>query len=356
MGVRRILESNFGRLPSIISSNLRDASDSTGSRIVHSNTLGYPRCSIILVCRNAGSILSECVESVRRHTRDYEMILVDNASTDGSLECLKRGPDTRFVNLRSNIGYARANNVGLAYSRGNYVVLLNPDAIVTAGWLDRLVQEAETSPRIGIVAPKLLRPGDPPTLDSTGHIYQYWTGTSSDRGQGERDTGRYDKDTELPSCCFAAALIKKEVFESVGILDPHLFTLYDDVDFGLRARLAGWRVVFRPDSIVYHLRGGSTSGPVKDRVSISKAGSAYQLHTILKIYQRKNAVFVGGRHLLGFLVRIVAGIKNRDGSYARGYLSAAIWTFANLPIQERMATQRIRKISDRVLVPVGPSL
>ncbi len=293
------------------------------------------------------------MESVRRHTHDYEIILVDNASTDESLNRLRRGPDIRFVNLLSNIGYSRANNVGLAYCRGDYVVLLNPDTIVTDGWLDRLVEEAETSPRIGIVAPKLLRPGNPPVLDSTGHIYEYWTGSSRDRGQGEKDTGRYDVDTELPSCCSAAALIKREVFESIGVLDPHLFTLLEDVDFGLRARLAGWRVVFRPDSVVYHLRGGSTSGPVRDRVSVSKVASAYQLHTILKIYETRNAVLVGGRQLLGFLTRIVAGIKNRDGAYARGYLSAAIWTFTNLPIQERMATQKLRKISDRLLVPSG---
>ncbi len=325
---------------------------SMGSQILDFGVEKPPISSIIVVSCNAGSILSDCVESVRRYTRDYELILVDNVSTDDSLKRLRQGPDLTLVRLSSNIGFARANNVGIGKSRGRYVVLLNPDTIVTEGWLDQLIDEADKSADIGIVAPKLLRPGNPPVLDSTGHVYHYRTGASVDRGRGERDTGRYDKATELPSCCFAAALIKREVLNRIGLLDPHLFTLYDDVDFGLRTRLAGWRVVLRPNSIVYHLRGGSTPGPVKDR--FSKAGSAYQLHTILKIYQTRNAVLVGGGRVLIFLVRMVAGIKNGDAFYVREYFRAVVWTFTHLPLKERILSQRLRRIPDQLLVPDTP--
>jgi GT2 family glycosyltransferase len=307
-----------------------------------------PASSIVVVNRNGGAVLAECIESVRSNTRDYEIVLIDNASTDDSVRTVKPGSDLRVLRLLSNLGYARANNLAIRQTTGRYVVLLNPDTIVTPSWLERLVDEAEKSPVTGMVAPKLLRQGSPPILDSTGHVYQYRTGLSLDRGQGSLDVGQYDEQTELPSCCFACTLIKREVFEDIGLLDSHMFSLFDDVDFGLRASLAGWRIVLRPDSIVYHLRGGSTREPVKDRGNY--LAGAYQLHTILKIYQRRSALLVGGRIFVMYPIRIAAGIRNRDLAYAKAYLQRAIWTLTHFPLRERVFYQRRRRISDEMLV------
>jgi GT2 family glycosyltransferase len=304
--------------------------------------------SIIIVNRNGGHVLAHCIESVRRNTRDYEILLIDNASTDNSVRMVIPSSDLHPIMLSSNVGFAGANIVGIRKAMGKYVVLLNPDTIVTPYWLDRLIDEAEKSPVIGLVQPKLLRPGSPAVLDSTGHIFQYQTGLSTDRGQGRPDMGQYDKQTELPSCCFACTLIKREVFEDVGLPDSHLFTLLDDVDFGLRASLAGWRVVFRPDSIVYHLRGGSTTRePVKDRVNYLSRG-AYQLHIILKLYRPRNALLVGGRIFVMYPVRIAAGIKMRDLVYAKGYLQSMLWTLSHLPLRERLFFQRHKRVSDEM--------
>ena len=314
-----------------------------------------PRSSIMIVARNAGRVLSECVESVRRSTSDYEIIIMDNASTDGSIEMVRFGRDVRLLRFSSNLGHSRAFNVGIREARGRFIVNLDLDTILTPGWLDRLVEAAQGSNSIGMVAPKLLRPGNPPVLDSTGHVYQFQTGLARDRGQGERDFGQYDDWTELVSCCFAAVLIKREVLENIGLPDPHMFTVFSDVDFGLRAKLAGWRIIFRPDSVVYHFRGGSTLGPVQDRIKgggTSPLGLAYPLHTVLKIYQRRNALLVGGRIFLMWLVRAVAGIKNRDLVYASGSLYATLWTVAHLPIRERLVFQRCRRLSDSALVTV----
>jgi GT2 family glycosyltransferase len=312
-----------------------------------------PVSSIVIVNRNGGSILAQCIESVRRNTRDYEILLIDNASTDDSVGTVGPGSDLRAVKLSSNLGFAGANIVGIRKATGRYIVLLNPDTIVTPSWLEKLVDEAEKSPVIGLVQPKLLRPGSPPILDSTGHLFHYQTGLAADRGQGRPDKGQYDENTELPSCCFACTLIKREVFEDIGLPDPHLFTLLDDVDFGLRASLAGWRVVFRPDSIVYHLRGGSTKEPVRDRVNYLGRG-AYQLHIVLKIYELKNALLVGGRIFIMFPLRVAAGIRKRDLAYAKGYVQSALWTLTHLPLRERLFYQRRKRVSDDMLMIANP--
>ena len=307
-----------------------------------------PTSSIVIVNRNGGRVLAECVESVRRNTRDYEILLIDNASTDESFRLVKSGLDLCIIKLSSNIGFPGANNVGIRKSTGKYVVLLNPDTIVTDTWLEKLIEEAEKSPVVGLVTPKLLRPQVPPVLDSTGHSFQYQTGRAFDRGQGEPDTGRYDDQIELLSCCFACTLIKKQVFEDIGLLDSHMLYRIDDVDFGLRASLAGWRILFRADSIVYHVRGGSTREVIMDRVNY--LSNAYQLHMILKIYQARNALLWGGWRFLTYLPRIATGIVRRDFSYSRGYLQATVWTLIHFPIRERLIFQRRRRLSDKLLM------
>jgi GT2 family glycosyltransferase len=307
-----------------------------------------PATSIVIVNRNGGEVLAPCIESVRGNTRDYEIVLVDNGSTDNSLRLVKPGPDLRIIRLRSNLGFAGANNVAIRATKSQYVVLLNPDTIVTASWLDKLINEAEKSPIIGVVAPKLLRPGRPRILDSTGHVFQYQTGAAMDRGIGEPDLGQYDNKTELLSCSFACGLIRREVFEDIGVLDSHLFTLCEDVDFGIRARLAGWRVVYRPDSIVYHARGTGTKEVVKDRVNYSS--TAYGLHIILKIYRPRRALRFGGIRFLMYPLRIAAGVRNRDLAYVKGNFRSAIWTLAHIPLRERLFYQRRRRVSDDMQV------
>ena len=307
-----------------------------------------PSTSIVIVNRNGGSVLRDCIESVRRNTRDYEILLVDNASTDDSMRMVREGPDIRKFQLSSNVGHPKASNMAIRSSTGRYIVMMDPDTTFTPGWLDKLIEEANKSSTIGVVAPKLLRTSNPSILDSTGHIFQYQSGLALDRGHGELDIGQYDDQIELPSSCFACTLIKREVFEEIGLSDPHLLTLLSDVDFGLRANLAGWRVVYRPDSIVYHARGGSTKEPVRDRVN--RLDDAYRLHMILKIYDPKNALLLGGRRFVMYPVRIAAGIRKLDLAYIRGNLRSMIWTIIHFPLRERVSFQRRRRESDRLIM------
>ena len=315
-------------------------------------TQKLPTSSIVIVNYNGGPLVSQCIESIRKYSRDYEIILVDNASTDNSLALTNPGPDLRVFKLLSNVGFANANNLGIKKSSGRYVLLVNSDTVVTRNWLDLLIKKAEEDPRIGLVTPKLLRPGNPTLLDSTGLLYHYRTAMCGDRGQGEIDRGQYDQLTELTSCGFACALVKRGLFAEIGLLDGKMFFYFEDLDFCLRARLAGWRVVFCPESTVYHLRGASTRS--ENRIQVGNRSRGYPLRIILKSYQAKHVLLFGTSSFLILLVRVLAGLKNRDWSYAKNNLVAALWNIAHYPIKERIKIQRLRRISDRSLFTAEP--
>jgi GT2 family glycosyltransferase len=224
---------------------------------------------------------------------------------------------------------------------------LNSDTVVTRNWLDALVVQAEKDPSIGLVAPKLLRSRNPPILDSAGHSCQYETAVCKDRGQGELDNGQYDHITELPSCCFACALIKKQVLFHIGVLDEKMFLYFEDVDFSLRARIAGWRIVYCPDSVVYHIRGGSTR--ITGQRKLWSRSRAYLLRIILKNYQTWPMLLYGSRRFVTEVIGMAAGAKNRDRDYAWGCAESILWNLVHFPARERVLVQRLRKVQDRAI-------
>jgi len=302
--------------------------------------------SVVITNYNGGPLLGNCVESIRRYSQDYQIIIVDNHSVDDSISTVRPDANLLLIKLPQNLGFARATNKGIRACIGQYIVLLNSDTVVTPQWLDKLIETAERSPRIGIATPKLLRPGSS-IIDSTGHLYRYQTATCLDRGQGQIDRGQFDSLTELVSTSFPCALLKRELIDDVGLLDEKMFFYFEDVDYCLRARLAGWRVVFCPQSTVYHARGGSTSPRAKTRIENLSRG--YPLRVMLKNYQMKNTIRFGGNCFLRFLIGSIAGIKNLDWRYARSNLRAVAWNLAYFPLRERIQTQNQRRIADKQL-------
>jgi len=246
------------------------------------------KTSIVIVDYKVPELVARCIESIRQHTSDYEILIHDNSPPN------------------ANLGFAKANNLLIRQSRGDYIVLLNPDTWVTEGWLDELIKTAESAPEIGIVQSKTLRPNG--LLDSTGHRYTFTYGVymPGDRGALEIDRGQYDKRTELETATFASVLVKRRVFESSGLLDEKMFLYCEDMEFCLRARSHGWRIVYCPNSIVYHVRHGSASTLVKI--------SPWQIY--FAYIQLK---YFGVMPFLAFIfftiVRLPIGISGKDASY-----------------------------------------
>ena len=306
---------------------------------------GRPRYSIIVVNFNGGELIIKCLESVFEHTSDFELVLVDNNSTDQSAShAIRRFPQITLLKNDRNIGFAAANNLGIRRSQGRWIVLLNPDTEVTRDWLERL-EKCGAQPGIGIVGPKLIRM-DGRTIDSTGLIFDFKTGSSYDRGSGEIDVGQFDAIEAVPCISFAAAVIKREVIDTIGVLDEKMVLYFDDIDYCMRARIAGWKVVYCPDSIILHSRGGVTP---KSSGRVQRQAVAYRLRIMLKCYNAQNVLKYGLSRIAHDMLSAVAGLKNKDLEYVRGYLLSPFWNILNMPIAERRAIQGSRRIPDNLL-------
>lgn len=212
-----------------------------------------PMVSVIVVNWNGKAYVGECLKSLRSQTfLDFELIVVDNGSTDGSVEIVRSlFPDCLIIRNTRNYGFARGNNQGIEKAKGRYIALLNNDAEAESHWLEELVKVAEEDQRIGMLASKIYLYGSGKVIDNVGHLI-YRDGLNRGRGRLEVDQGQFDEIEEVlfPSGC--AALYRREMLEEVGLFDEDFFAYGDDTDLGLKGRLAGWKCLYVPQAIVYH--------------------------------------------------------------------------------------------------------
>jgi GT2 family glycosyltransferase len=216
---------------------------------------------------NGKQYLPDCLESLARQSfTDFETIVVDNGSSDGSCELLQESyPWVRTVPLAANTGFAGGNNAGFAVSGGEYIVTLNNDTRVEPNWLAELIAPAEADPDAGMVASRICSWDETDLIDSLG-VAVCRDGMS----RGSRRRCRYselslDKNEEIlfPSAC--AALYRRAMLERIGFFDEDFFAYCEDTDLGLRGRLAGWRAFLARDAVVYHRysRSGGEFSPFK---------------------------------------------------------------------------------------------
>jgi GT2 family glycosyltransferase len=222
--------------------------------------------SIIVVNWNGIGCIRDCLQSVLQQTyTPFELIVVDNGSTDGSREWLRAnaGSSFRLIEFDVNTGFGRGVNAGIRASAGDFVALLNNDASADERWLESMVAAAQGSDT-GMVASKILFYDRRDVIDKAGHLL-YPDGLNRGRGAGETDTGQYDKDTEtlFPDGC--AALYRRKMLDDIGLFDEQFFAYGDDAEIGLRGRWRGWRCVYAPAARVYHRHSSSLGkySPVK---------------------------------------------------------------------------------------------
>lgn len=213
-----------------------------------------PLFSVIVLNWNGRDLLEDCLGTVlEQEFRDFETIVVDNGSTDGSVDALRTlwGERIRIVALPSNEGFAGGNNAGIRVANGKYIVLLNNDTAVDPRWLSALRAAVARHPEAGMFTPKILNYFRRDEIDNTGHVI-YPDGLARGRHRLERNDGRFDEEGEAlhPSGC--AGVYRKEMLDRIGLLDDAFFAYGEDVDLGLRARCAGWACYYVPDAVVYH--------------------------------------------------------------------------------------------------------
>lgn len=218
--------------------------------------------SIIIPNFNGLAFLKECLTSLHNidfPREEYEIIVVDNASTDGSVSFVKNNfKDVIVVQNQTNLGFGEAINRGMEISRGQYIICLNNDTVVDKYWLKELVQTANENEKVGIVGSKILFLKERNIINNAGSYISLRTGDGGDIGFKQRNEGQYDFKRKVASVCGASMLIKRSLIEEIGAFDSDFFLYYEDTDLCWRARLSGKDVIYTPNSIVYHVHAGTS--------------------------------------------------------------------------------------------------
>ena len=220
--------------------------------------------SVVIPNWNGAHHLPTCLDSLRRQTAtDIQVIVVDNGSTDGSLELLQRRyPEVEVLPLEKNEGFARACNAGMQAASGAFVILLNNDTEVDPRWVQEVLAAFDRHPEAGMVASKMLLFDRRDTFHTAGDFYRV-DGGPGNRGVWQRDEGQYDDEEYVFGACGGSAAYRRAMLERVGLLDEAFYYSCEDVDLAWRAQLAGWRCIYAPRAVVYHklsaTGGGSTA-------------------------------------------------------------------------------------------------
>jgi GT2 family glycosyltransferase len=219
-----------------------------------------PRFSVLVLNWNGRELLARCLDSLRAQTfRDFEVIVVDNGSSDGSAAFVAADyPEARLLVLPENAGFCGGNNAGYATSRGELLVLLNNDAELREDFLAEIAAAADRHPEAGMFAAMIRMYDRRDVFDSTG-LLVYPDGLCRSRGWLEEDRGQYDQPGEVlcPNGC--AAAYRRAMIEEVGFFDEAYFAYLEDLDLGLRGQLRGWRCRYVPTAVAWHKKS-MTSG------------------------------------------------------------------------------------------------
>jgi GT2 family glycosyltransferase len=210
-----------------------------------------PKTSFIVVNWNGAAYILECLGSlVRQSVTDFEIIVVDNGSTDKSVALVREHfPGVLLVELDQNFGFAGGNNRGYQHASGEYIALVNNDAVLCREWLARMTETLDANEQLGCCASKIIITGTD-KIDSVGDMF---TTAFSGTKQGELEpAGSFQKPLPLHGACAAAAIYKKKAIEQVGFFDEDFFLNHEDTDLNMRIWLAGWGCLFVPDAIAHH--------------------------------------------------------------------------------------------------------
>lgn len=217
------------------------------------------KVTVVIPNYNGKHFMKPCLESLEKQTcRDFKIIVVDNCSTDGSMEYMAEYyPNIEVLPLDKNYGFSHAVNIGIRHASTPYVILLNNDTTVDEHYIEEMIHAIERSPRIFSVSSKMIQMYHPDLIDSAGDLYTLM-GWGVCRGTG-RPTSNYTVPDNIFSACAGAAIYRRELFLKIGFFDEAHFAYLEDIDVGYRAKIYGYRNVYCPTALVYHV-GSGTSG------------------------------------------------------------------------------------------------
>lgn len=272
------------------------------------------KTTIIIPNYNGLSFMEPCFESLKEQTvRDFKVLVVDNGSTDGSVEWLKehRVPS---IFLKENTGFSGAVNTGIRAADTPYVLLLNNDTRVEPGFVAAMERAMDQSPKIFSVSSRMIQMYHPELLDDAGDMYSILS-WAYQRGVG-RSVNLYQKSCRVFSACAGAAIYRRAVFDEIGLFDELHFAYLEDIDVGWRAKLYGYDNVYCPDAAVYHVGSGTSGSRYNSfKVRLAARNCIYLNYKNMPGWQiLLNAPFL----LAGIFVKYLFFVKN---GFGRDYVS-----------------------------------
>jgi GT2 family glycosyltransferase len=316
-----------------------------------------PLISVVVLNWNGKEVAEKCLLSLQGQTyQPLEIIVVDNASTDGSAEAVRKGfPGIKLIVNKANLGFGGGNNVGIQAAQGRYIMMLNNDTRLDSRCIEELKGSIERDDRYGACASKILLEYEDNLIDAAG-IVVCPDGLSIGRGRLEKGN-TYDEEAEVFFASDCACLYRREMLEDIGLYDEDFFAYADETDMGWRAQLAGWKCIYNPKAVVYHFHSASagTYSPFKaylvERNRIWVAIKSFpisllifgQFYTLWRYMLQAYGAFTGkgaaGRFTSDFskteLIKILMKV----------YLS--LWKQLPLMLRKRKAIQKKKRISNQ---------
>ncbi|MDH5689822.1 MAG: glycosyltransferase family 2 protein [Candidatus Bathyarchaeota archaeon] len=313
-------------------------------------TLNLPYVSIIVVNYNGRHHLEKCLRSLEENSypcSKYEIIVVDNNSTDGSLQLLEKDfPTLHVVKLDKNYGWAGGVNIGVKYAKGEYLTILNNDVVVDENWLTELVKPALSNDNIEICTSKKLCMDNPTVLDGAGGAMNI-IGQGWDRGMLRKDQGQYEEVVEVSHPSGASFLLKRRLINIFGYaLYPDFFMYQDDLDIGWRTRLLGFKVIYVPKSVIFHKGAGSTR---------CSPFTYYHFYRNMLVVFCKNLERGNLAKLLALLIinavvtQLFAFVSYKEVGYLVNIPKILVYLITSMKriAEKRKLVQRLRKINDQ---------
>ncbi len=307
-----------------------------------------PKVSVIIVNWNQWPLLKACLQSLEEQSfQDFEVIVVDNGSTDGSAQKVRGDfPQTQLIALDDNVGFCVANNLAIGRVHGRYVALLNNDTVASPDWLHELSQALDRHPEVGFCASKVLLWENPELVDVCG---DYFTVEGVADKIGHNQPARlFTEEVEVFGASAAAAIYRRSMLEDIGLFDEDFFMTHEDSDLSFRAQLMGYHCLFVPTAIVQHHLSKSIGASSDFHYRQSRRNVEF---VFLKNMPMKWLVKYSVSHVAANAILFISDVLH---GRAVVYLQAKISAFQMLPgiLKKRRKIQADRRASDEYIMGI----
>ena len=312
-----------------------------------------PLVSIILSNYNGLKHLKECFDSLNNlDYQNFEIIFIDNCSQDKSVEFIKNNyPHVRIIQNEKDYGFSGANNIAAKQAKGEYIAFLNIDTVVDKNWLKELVKVAEKSKDIGIVVSKMYYYHNKTLINYAGGCFDGY-GKTLHIGENQKDKNILNVERETFYACFAAALIKRRLYNKIELFDSIYYAYSEDLDLSWRAWISGYRVIYTPKSFIYHKIGQIIRTEKSPRKTFYYERNI--LRTILKNYESSTLIkvmpiYIGRR--IGIIIRNTIRLRKNAFISVYIYIKSFLWNIIHFRsfLILRKKVQMLRKVDDNYI-------